>query len=167
VEEHKRDQKAEAVCALVVTSDVRRPETDETGEIAIRLLEGDGHTVVAHIIVKNDSEQIKEAIERLLEDERIKVVITSGGTGIGAKDMTVDTVTLLFDKRIEGFGELFRRLSFKEVGHSAILSRATAGVAAGKLIFCLPGSRNAVELALREIILPSLGHMIWEVERGR
>ena len=167
MEEHRRDQKAEAVCALVVTSDVRKSETDETGKIAIRLLEGDGHTVVDHIIVRNDSIQIKKAIEGLLEDERIKVVITSGGTGIGAKDMTVDTVSQLFDKRIEGFGELFRRFSFEEVGHSAILSRASAGVAAGKLIFCLPGSRNAVELALREIILPSLGHMIWEVERGR
>jgi molybdenum cofactor biosynthesis protein B len=167
VEEHRRDQKAEAVCALVVTSDVRKSETDETGKIAIRLLEGDGHTVVDRIIVRNDSVQIKEAIEGLLEDERIKVVVTSGGTGIGSKDMTVDTVSQLFDKRIEGFGELFRRLSFEEVGHSAILSRASAGVAAGKLVFCLPGSRNAVELALREIILPSLGHMIWEVERGR
>jgi len=167
MEEHRRDQRAEAVCALLVTSDVRRTETDETGSTAVRLLEEGGHSVAAHVIVKNDTIQIREAVKGLLGDGRVQVVITSGGTGIGAKDRTVDAVTPLLDKRIEGFGELFRRLSYEEVGHSAILSRATAGVAGGKLVFCLPGSRNAVELALKEIIIPALGHMIWEVERGR
>lgn len=163
--EHRRDQRAEATCALLVTSDTRRPETDETGRTAIRLLEEAGHWVAAYMIVGNDAAQIREAVEGLLDDAKIQVVITSGGTGIGPKDKTVDAVAALMEKRMEGFGELFRRLSYEEVGHAALISRATAGVARGKLIFCLPGSRNAMELGLRRIILPALGHMLWEVNR--
>lgn len=163
--EHRRDQRAEAVCALLVTSDVRRPETDETGNTAIRLLEDAGHSVAAYMIVRNDAAQILKALRSFLDDERVQVVITSGGTGIGAADKTIDTISGLLDKRIDGFGELFRRLSYEEVGEAAIISRATAGVAGGKLVFCLPGSRNAMELGLRRIILPSLGHMLWELGR--
>jgi len=165
VHEHRRDQSAEAACAILVTSDTRRPETDETGRAAIRLLEEAGHSVAAYMIVRNDTAQILEALRGFLEDGRIQVVITSGGTGIGAADKTVDAVSGLLDKRIDGFGELFRRLSYEEIGEAAIISRATAGVAGGKLVFCLPGSKNAVELGLRRIILPSLGHMLWELSR--
>lgn len=166
MQEHRRDQRAEAVCALLVTSDVRRPETDETGRMAIRLLEEAGHSVTAYMIVSNDAAQIQKALRGFLGDKQIQVVITSGGTGIGSKDNTVDAVTAFLDKRVEGFGELFRRLSYDEVGHAALISRATAGVAKGKLVFCLPGSRGAMELALSQIILPALGHMLWELSRG-
>ena len=165
VQEHRRDQRAKAVCALLVTSDIRRPETDETGRAAIHLLEGAGHKVAAYEIVRNDTTQIQEALERFLDDERIQVVMTSGGTGISPKDKTVDTVSALLDRHLEGFGELFRRLSYDEIGEAAIISRATAGVARGKLVFCLPGSQNAMELGLRRIILPALGHMLWELSR--
>ena len=165
MQEHRRDQRAKAVCALLVTSDIRRPETDETGRAAIHLLEGAGHKVAAYEIVRNDTTQIQEALERFLDDERIQVVITSGGTGISPKDKTVDTVSALLDRHLEGFGELFRRLSYDEIGEAAIISRATAGVARGKLVFCLPGSQNAMELGLRRIILPALGHMLWELSR--
>ena len=163
--EHRRDQKVEAVCALLVTSDIRRLETDETGRTAIRLLEEDGHSVAAYKIVRNDTALIQEAVKGFLDDERIQVIVTSGGTGIGPKDKTVDAVSAFLDKRMDGFGELFRRLSYEEVGDAAIISRATAGVAKGKLVFCLPGSRGAMELGLRKIILPGLGHMLWEVKR--
>ncbi|KON31060.1 molybdenum cofactor biosynthesis protein B [miscellaneous Crenarchaeota group-15 archaeon DG-45] len=163
--EHRRDQSAEAACAVLVTSDTRRPGTDETGKRAIQLLEEAGHSVAAYKIVRNDTAQIREALEGFLGDDGIQVVITSGGTGIGAADKTVDAVSELLDKRIEGFGELFRRLSYEEIGGAAIISRAAAGVAGGKLVFCLPGSMNAVELGLRRIILPSLGHMLWELSR--
>ena len=165
VQEHRRDQRAKADCALLVTSDIRRPETDETGRAAIHLLEGAGHKVAAYEIVRNDTTQIQEALERFLDDERIQVVMTSGGTGISPKDKTVDTVSALLDRHLEGFGELFRRLSYDEIGEAAIISRATAGVARGKLVFCLPGSQNAMELGLRRIILPALGHMLWELSR--
>jgi len=165
VEEHRRDQRVQAACALVVTSDVRNAETDETGRLASGLLEEAGHRVAAYMIVRNDAAMIQEAIRGLLDSEGVQVVITSGGTGIGSKDRTVDAVSALFEKRVEGFGELFRRLSYEEVGEAAILSRATAGVAKNRLVFCLPGSKNAMELGLKRIIIPSLGHMLWELRR--
>lgn len=165
MQEHRRDQRKPAICALLVTSDTRRPENDETGKLAVRLLEEDGHRVVIHMILKNDAFKIREALKSLLNDKRIQVIIMSGGTGISQKDRTVDTVTTLLNKRVNGFGELFRRLSYEEIGPTSILSRATAGIADGKLVFCLPGSRSAMELGLRRIILPAIGHMLWEMNR--
>jgi len=163
--EHRRDQKAKAVVALMITSDTRTPENDETGKTAIKLLEEAGHNVAAYIIIENDASKIEETFNGFANDERIQVVITSGGTGIGSKDMTVDTVSPLFDKELPGFGELFRRFSFDEIGETAMFSRATAGVVGRKLVFCLPGSRGAMKTALNKIILPGLGHMLWEVNR--
>jgi len=164
-QEHRRDQEVNAVVALIITSDTRTPETDETGKRAIKILEGAGHSVAAYVIVKNDRGKIVEALEGFLADERIQVIITSGGTGIGVKDKTVDAVSGKFEKRIKGFGELFRRLSFDEIGIASMMSRATAGIARGKLIFCLPGSKGAMETALKDIILPAIGHMLWELSR--
>ncbi len=166
IAEHRRDQEAHAVVALMVTSNTRTMETDETGKLAVRLMEEAGHSVAAHVIVPNDVDEIREAFNSFLDEERIQVIITSGGTGIGVKDVTVDTVSPLFDKLLEGFGELFRQLSYRDIGTAAMFSRATAGVSKGKLAFCLPGSRGAMETALEELILPSLGHMIWELKRS-
>ena len=163
--EHRRDQKAEAVVALMITSDTRTPENDETGKTAKKLLEEAGHTIAAYIIIENDASRIAEAFNGFANDERIQIIITSGGTGIGSKDMTVDTVSPLFDKELPGFGELFRRFSFDEIGEAAMYSRATAGVIGRTLVFCLPGSRGAMKTALNKIILPGLGHMLWEVNR--
>lgn len=163
--EHRRDQKAEAAVALMITSDTRTPENDETGKTAMRLLEEEGHRVAAYVIVENDAVRIKETFEGFTKDEMIQVIITSGGTGISSKDKTVDAVSSLFDKELPGFGELFRRLSFEEIGEAAMFSRATAGVIGRKLVFCLPGSRGAMDTALKKIILPGLGHMLWEVNR--
>jgi len=165
LEEHRRDQEEKAKVALLVTSDIRTPETDDSGRLAMQLLEEAGHKVMTYMILKNDAEQIKEALRRLLADKAINVIITSGGTGISQKDVTVDAVCSFIDKHVEGFGEFFRRLSQEQVGEAAIISRATAGVAGNKLIFCLPGSRNAMSLGLRKAILPILGHMLWEVNR--
>ncbi len=163
--EHRRDQEVQARIALMITSDSRTPETDETGKTAIRLLEEAGHEIAAYTIVKNDAGKIGEAFEVFRDDEGVQVIITSGGTGIGVKDKTVDAVTGRFDRRLEGFGELFRRLSFDDIGIAAMISRATAGVSGGKIVFCLPGSRGAMEMALTEIIIPALGHMLWELNR--
>lgn len=164
-QEHRRDQESNAVVALMITSDTRTPETDETGKRAVELLEEAGHSIAAYVIVKNDVGKIGETLEGFLADEHIQVIVTSGGTGIGAKDKTVDAVSVKFEKRIEGFGELFRRLSFGEIGVASMMSRATAGVAQGKLVFCLPGSKGAMETALKDIILPAIGHMLWELSR--
>jgi molybdenum cofactor biosynthesis protein B len=145
--EHRRDQKAEASVALMITSDTRTPENDETGKTAMRLLEGAGHRVAAYVIVENDASKI--TVKGFANDEGIQVIITSGGTGISSRDRTVDAVSSLFEKELPGFGELFRRFSFEEIGEAAMYSRATAGVIGGKLVFCLPGSRGAVDTALR------------------
>jgi molybdenum cofactor biosynthesis protein B len=163
--EHRRDQKAEAVVALMITSDTRTPENDETGKTAIQLLEGAGHHVAAYVIVENDTAKIEETFRGFTDDGRTQVIITSGGTGISSRDMTVDAVSGLLDKELPGFGELFRRLSFEEIGEAAMFSRATAGIVGRKLVFCLPGSKGAMGTALKKIILPGLGHMLWEVNR--
>ena len=165
MDEHRRDQKAEAAVALMVTSDSRTIETDETGKTAVRLLEAAGHRVSAHVIVPNDAGMIHEAYSGFLVDPEVRVIITSGGTGISSRDKTVGVVSETFEKPIPGFGEVFRRISFDEIGHAAVFSRATAGAVQGKMVFCLPGSRGAMVTALERIILPSLGHMLWELNR--
>ena len=154
-----------AGCAILVTSDKRTERTDETGRSAIKLLEEEGYKVQAYEIVGNDKEAIQEALRRFLSDEKIDVIITSGGTGISSRDRTIEVVTELLEKRIEGFGELFRRMSYREIGEAAILSRSVAGTVGKKLIFSLPGSRGAMKLGMSRIILSVLGHMLWEVNR--
>ena len=163
--EHPISKKTPTTFALVVTSDTRTEREDETGRIAVSLIEGDGHSVASHTIVSNNEDKIRAEVEKLLFDDAVDVIVTSGGTGIGSKDKTVAAVAPLLEKKMPGFGELFRRISYDEVGGAAIMSRATAGVANGKLIFCLPGSRNAVKVALTKIILPNVGHMQWELDR--
>ncbi len=165
MEEHRRDQETKATVAVMVTSDTRTPDTDETGKRAVQLLEEAGHSVKAYVIVKNDVAQIKEAFKGFISDEGVQVIITSGGTGIGGKDRTVDAVSEFFDRRLEGFGELFRQISYDEIGVMAMISRAAAGIAGGKIVFCVPGSKGAMETALGKIIIPALGHMLWELQR--
>jgi molybdenum cofactor biosynthesis protein B len=161
---HPRDQKTSTSFAILVTSDSRTLETDETGKLATELIEAAGHTVTQREIKPNDPEEIKKWLKTAITGEA-PVIITSGGTGIGGVDVTVDVARSLFDKELPGFGEHFRRLSYDEVGVAGLMSRATAGVAGKKLIFCLPGSRGAMRTALEEIILPGVGHMLWELER--
>ena len=161
---HPRDQQIEADFALLVTSDSRTLEDDHTGNLAVTMLEEAGHNVIKRDIVPNDPEKIKQWLSETIEG-KAQVIITSGGTGIGKVDVTVDTARSLFEKELPGFGEQFRRLSFDEVGVPGLMSRAAAGVAGKKLIFCLPGSRGAMRTALNEIILPGIGHMLWELKR--
>jgi molybdenum cofactor biosynthesis protein B len=163
--EHPTHKKEPTTFALIVTSDTRTEKDDETGRIAVSLIEGDGHKVVHHTLVPNNEEKIRAEVQEMLLDDSVAVVVTSGGTGIGSKDKTVAAVTPLMNKEMIGFGELFRRISYDEIGGAAIMSRATAGIAQGKLIFCLPGSRNAMKVALIKIILPNVGHMQWELSR--
>jgi molybdenum cofactor biosynthesis protein B len=163
--EHPTSKKTPTTFGLIVTSDTRTEHEDETGKIAIDLIEGDNHKVASHTLVPNNEEKIRAEVERLLYNDSVAVIVTSGGTGIGVKDRTVAAVTPLMEKEMPGFGELFRRISYEEVGGAAIMSRAIAGVARGKLIFCLPGSRNAMKVALTKIILPNVGHMQWELNR--
>jgi molybdenum cofactor biosynthesis protein B len=163
--EHPRNQEAKTVFALLVTSDSRTKDDDETGRLAVRLIEEAGHQVKLYDMAPNDGEKIEAWLRKAVDHPDVRVIITSGGTGIGAKDKTVDVTQPIFNKALPGFGEHFRRLSFDEVGLPGVWSRAVAGVVRGKLVFCLPGSRGAVETAVKRIILPGLGHMLWELDR--
>lgn len=152
-------------CAVVTVSDSRTKDTDESGSIIIEKLNSDGHLVVDYRIVRDNISEIKGAIIANLENFEVKVIICNGGTGIAKRDVTVEAVSAFMEKSIEGFGEFFRHLSYEEIGIAALMSRAVGGVAFGKIILCLPGSSGAVRLAMDKIILPQIGHMVWEVER--
>jgi molybdenum cofactor biosynthesis protein B len=165
VSEHDLRQFIKANFAVLIISDTRDEKTDESGKIAKTLITDAGHKTKIYRIIPNNKAQIQNTIKELLQSKELNVIMTSGGTGISKRDITTDTVIDFFDKRIEGFGELFRKLSFEEIGEAAMISRATAGTVHGKLVFCLPGSKNAVKLALSKLILPGLGHMIKEANR--
>ena len=162
---HPRDQNVEAKFALLITSDSRTPETDETGKLAKKILTEAGHTVSLYGIEPNDTDRISIWLAKAIADEETQIIITSGGTGIGSVDKTVDTARKLFEKELPGFGEHFRKLSYDEIGIPGLMSRSTSGVTNKKMIFCLPGSRGAMRTALNEIILPGIGHMLWELNR--
>lgn len=150
--------------AVLTISDTRTKDTDESGKILCEMLKNKGHNVVYYGIVKDDENEIANSIKKLI-NENIDVIITNGGTGISKKDITIETVTKFFEKTLDGFGEIFRYLSYNEIGSGAIMSRATAGVCNGKIIFSIPGSPNAVKLATEKIIIPEIFHIVWEVKR--
>lgn len=163
--EHDLRQYVKAYFAVIIVSDTRDEKTDESGKIAKELITNVGHDVQAYRIITNNKALIQTTVREMLQNPKINVILTSGGTGISKRDMTVDAVSELLDKRVEGFGELFRKLSYEEIGEAAMISRAMAGTTDGKLVFCLPGSKNAVKLALSKLILPELGHLIKEASR--
>lgn len=152
-------------CYVLTVSDTRTEENDTGGRLLRELLEGDGHEVLGHAIVPDEPSTLRGAIEQQLETDTVQAVITTGGTGISRRDGSYEVVTALIDKRIDGFGELFRALSFEEIGPSAMLSRACAGTSRGKILVSLPGSRNAVRLGMTRLVLPELGHLVREVTR--
>lgn len=133
---------------------------DTSGDLIVRKLIEHGHRVITRVLVSDETEMIKKALAEALEDENAAAVIFCGGTGITAKDITIETVTPLLTKILPGFGELFRQLSYESIGSAAILSRALAGVARGKAVFCIPGSIDAARLCLDKLILPEAGHIV-------
>ena len=152
-------------CRVVTVSDTRTEETDRGGGAIMELLARDGHDVAGKTIVPDDPERVREALQVGIESPDVDVVIATGGTGSTRRDGTYEVVSALLDKRIDGFGELFRALSYKEIGPAAMLSRACAGLAAGTIVISLPGSENAVRLAMTKLILPELGHLVREARR--
>jgi molybdenum cofactor biosynthesis protein B len=147
-------------CAVVTVSDTRSPETDKSGQLIQQLLLGANHVVGAYTIIKDEPAQIQGQIELLGKDANLDVVLFNGGTGIAPRDTTYDAIEKLLEKTLPGFGELFRFLSYQEIGSRAIASRAVAGVYQNKLIFSLPGSSNAVRLGMEKLILPELTHLV-------
>ena len=164
-QEHKSYAPKSVHCYVLTVSDSRTPETDTSGRAIRELLEGAGHVVTGHALVRDEPEQVAARVTQALEDERTQIVITTGGTGITSRDGTFEAVDQLFDKRLDGFGELFRMLSFEEIGSAAMMSRATAGTVDRKAIFVLPGSQNAVRLAMARLILPELPHVVQQLNR--
>jgi molybdenum cofactor biosynthesis protein B len=163
--EHKAQAPASVACFVLTVSDTRT-ETNDTGGAAIReLLHDAGHSVSGHAIVKDEASHVATVIRERLADAATQVIITTGGTGISARDTTFEAVTALFDKRLDGFGELFRMISFDEIGSAAMMSRATAGTIGRKAIFVLPGSPAAVRLAMKKLIVPELGHIVQQLSK--
>lgn len=164
---HKHAETVKSVrCAVLTISDTRTKETDTSGSLTRDLIEAEGHSLVRYQIVPDDVWQVRKAIVDWLTDDEVDVVITTGSTGVSPRDVATEAVEPLLDKKLDGFGELFRALSYNEIGSTAIMSRAFAGVANGKVVFCLPGSPNACQLALQRLILPELRHLVWTV-RGQ
>jgi molybdenum cofactor biosynthesis protein B len=163
--EHKAHAPASVTCYVLTVSDTRTPDTD-TGGAAIReLLESAGHQVSGHDIVRDEPDDVATRVAERLGDKRTQVIITTGGTGISSRDGTYEAVQALLEKHLDGFGELFRMLSFQDIGSAAMMSRATAGTANGKAVFVLPGSPGAVRLAMTRLILPELGHVVQQLRR--
>jgi molybdenum cofactor biosynthesis protein B len=165
-EEHQQAaERIVARCAILTLSDTRTPETDNSGTRIRALLEADGHRVNAYEVIPDDSAQLTAYLRMLLSREDVDAVITNGGTGVSRRDNTVPVIEKTLDVSIPGFGELFRMLSWNEIGSGAMLSRALGGIAKGKLLFALPGSTNAVELAMTKLILPEIRHLLRELRK--
>ncbi len=150
-------------CFVVTVSDTRDRASDRSGALIQRLLEENGHRVAGYEIVRDEPEDIRALLRKALAAEAVDAVLLNGGTGIAPRDGTYEVVSGVLDKRIEGFGELFRFLSYQDIGAGAMLSRAVAGAAGSRVVVSLPGSRGAVELAMTKLLLPQLGHMVAQV----
>jgi molybdenum cofactor biosynthesis protein B len=150
---------------VLTVSDTKTPETDTSGALIRELLTAAGHRVTASDIVRDEPADVTRLVRAACADAAVQVVILTGGTGITSRDSTFEAVEALLDKRLPGFGELFRMLSFAEIGAAAMLSRAQMGVHARRIVVSLPGSPNACRLALEKLLLPELGHLLREVSR--
>lgn len=156
-EHHRHGAHTHLKMGIITASDTRDAASDESGRLIRELLEGAGHRVASYEVLPDAPERIAEAVRTRLRD--LDGVIINGGTGIAARDSTIEAIRPMIDKELEGFGELFRTLSYQEIGSAAFLSRALAGISGGKILVALPGSPNACRLAMEKLLLPELGHM--------
>ena len=164
VQEHKQNAPKTVSCMVLTVSDTRTPETDKSGNLMKELLEQRGYKVINHLIVKDSYAAIQSMIRNADEDKSVEALLINGGTGIAFRDTTFDAVSPMLDKELPGFGELFRYLSYeKDIGSAAMLSRAIAGVRGKMAVFSTPGSSGAVKLAMKELILPELAHIMEEI----
>lgn len=164
---HRQAAPEDVPTAIVTVSDTRTLETDTGGLLVAELLAGAGRTVVSRAIVRDEPAAIAEALDASVADSRVRAVVFTGGTGVAPRDVTPDTLEPRLDRIVPGFGELFRMLSYEDIGSAALLSRALAGLKQGKVVFVIPGSRGAVRLAMEKLILPELGHLAGEARKTR
>ncbi len=163
-EQHKREAPACVTCRIITVSDTRTADTDKSGQLIRQLLTDQGHAIAGHLIVPDDDEAIAASLREAADDPTVEAVLLNGGTGIAARDVTIEAVRSLLHKEMPGFGELFRYLSFTEdIGAAAMLSRAVAGTIGRTAVFAMPGSTGAVRLAMTRLILPELGHVMREI----
>ena len=164
---HRRDAPKEVPTSIVTVSDSRTLETDTGGALVEEMLGSAGRRVVGRRIVPDEPEAIRAALDQAIAESDSRAVIFTGGTGVAPRDVTPDTIDPELDRLIPGFGELFRMLSYDDIGSAALLSRALAGLKRGKVVFVIPGSRGAVRLAMEKLIVPELGHLAGEAIKTR
>ncbi|MBN2476829.1 MAG: molybdenum cofactor biosynthesis protein MoaB [Pirellulales bacterium] len=164
-DEHRRQAPQVVGCAVITVSDTRTPETDTGGQTIVDLLGQSGHQVLLREIIADEPEAMRQLLLQLGDRPEVEVILLTGGTGLGSRDQTFETVAELLSKPLPGYGELFRMLSYDQIGPAAMLSRATGGLIGRTVVLTMPGSRNAVRLAMEKIILPELGHLVREARR--
>lgn len=164
-QQHRAEAPTCVRCAVVTISDTRTLETDRSGQAIVSLLAGAGHGVVEREIVRDEPSEIRALLERLVARDDVEAVLLTGGTGLGSRDQTFETVGALLTKPLPGFGELFRMLSYEQIGAAAMLSRAIGGLIERVVVLAMPGSEAAVRLAMERLILPELGHLVREARR--
>jgi molybdenum cofactor biosynthesis protein B len=162
---HRAEAPVSVVVSVITVSDTRTLETDTSGRAVVELLEAAGHRIGRREILKDEPSEVERAVRRVIADPEVDVVITTGGTGITSRDSTYEAIDRVLEKRLDGFGELFRMLSYPEIGAAAMLTRATAGLAGGTIVIALPGSEHAVRLGMTKLVLPEIGHLVWEARR--
>ena len=165
VVEHKASAPDSVRCFVVTVSDTRTLENDTSGRAIAGLLTASGHVITGRTLVRDDPAEVRATIERHLVDGGVQVIITTGGTGITSRDSTYEAVDALLEKRLDGFGELFRMLSYQQIGPAAMLSRACAGLVRGCIVIALPGSTGAVTLAMEKLVIPELGHLVQQASK--
>lgn len=164
VKEHREEAPSSVRCMIVTVSDTRTPETDKSGQLIRELLEQADYKIVSYRIVKDEYDEIQALVKEAASDPQIEAILLNGGTGIAKRDTTYEAVRDVLNKKMHGFGEVFRYLSYVEdIGSAAILSRAVAGVCNNTAVFSMPGSTGAVKLALTKIIVPELKHVMREI----
>lgn len=162
---HRAEAPPSVRCFVLTISDTRLASDDKSGDAIASLLDAAGHSVTGRKIVKDDARAIRDAVSYAAKSGSNDAVIATGGTGISLRDVTPDALAPLFERTLDGFGELFRMLSYAEVGSASLMSRATAGVIGRTIVFALPGSENAVRLAMEKLIIPEIGHLVREVRK--
>jgi molybdopterin adenylyltransferase len=163
--QHRSQSPASVRCAVVTVSDTRTLETDRGGQLVAELLAAAGHHVTGREIVPDDPARIRPLLERLADPVTLDAVLITGGTGITERDQTFETVSSLLDKTMPGYGELFRMLSYEDIGPAAMLSRAIGGVRNNVIVLTMPGSVAAVRLAMEKLIAPEIGHLVYEARK--
>jgi molybdopterin adenylyltransferase len=164
--DHRQHAKLSVKCAVITISDTRTKETDKSGKLMMEFLKSNGHEVLQYDIIPDERTIIQETVKGVTASKDVEAVLLNGGTGISARDVTIEAIQPMFTKEIPGFGELFRMLSYQlDIGSASLLSRAIAGVINNRIVFSTPGSQGAVKLAMEKLILPELGHAVREVTK--